>query len=128
MSEQIQVSRRQLLRNLGISVTLATSGGGLVQLEAAQHVHNAVAEEKSAARNQEYTPKLFTAHEFQTLRRLSDLIIPADEHSAGALEAGAAEFIDYLASTSQELAAIYTGGIAWLDHEMQRRYSATFVD
>ena len=127
MSEAEQVSRRELLRGLGISTALATSSAGLVTLEAAQHAHNAVAENKSAAKG-EYTPKCFTAHEFQTLRRLSDLIIPADDHSPGALEAGAAEWIDYMASNSTELAQIFTGGFGWLDHYMQRVHGADFVD
>jgi len=126
MSEADQVSRRELLRGLGISAALATSGAGLVTLEAAQHAHNAVAENKRAAKG-EYKPKCFTAHEFQTLLRLSDLIIPADDHSPGALEAGAAEWIDYMASNSTELAQIFTGGFGWLDHYMQRLHGANFI-
>src|SRR5579863_4793782 len=126
MSEESLVSRRDLLRNLGISVTLGASGGGLVQLEAAQHVHDAVAEEKSTYKG--FTLKAFNAHEFKTLQRLADLTIPADEHSPGALAAGAAEWIDYMAGNSPELAEIFTGGFGWLDHEMQRRYAVTFVD
>jgi gluconate 2-dehydrogenase gamma chain len=117
MSEEI--SRRQLL--LGFSIS------GLVTLEAAQHSHDAVADQKRAA-NGEYIPKGFAPHEFQTLRRLSDLIIPADEHSPGALEAGAAEWIDYMASNSTELAEIFTGGFGWLDNDMQRRYGVDFVN
>src|SRR2546421_5151745 len=128
MSEQDQLSRRHLLRNLGISAAVAGSGAGLVTLEAAQHVHNAVAQEKSAGPKGEYAPKCFTAHEFKTLRRLSDLIIPADDHSPGALEAGAAEWIDYMASNSPELAQIFTGGFGWLDHHMQRLHGADFID
>jgi gluconate 2-dehydrogenase gamma chain len=129
MSEQDQLSRRHLLRNFGISAAaLAGSGASLVTIEAAQHVHNEVAQEKNAGPKGEYAPKCFTAHEFNTLRRLSDLIIPADDHSSGALEAGAAEWIDYMASNSPELAAIYHGGFGWLDHESRRRYAADFVD
>jgi len=124
MSEEMPVSRRELLRNLGIS--LATSGAGLVTLEAAQQVHNAVAEEKSTYKG--FTLKAFNAHEFKTLQRLADLIIPADEHSPGALGSGAAEWIDYMAGNSPELAEIFTGGFGWLDHEMQRRHGADFVD
>jgi hypothetical protein len=124
MSEKMHVSRRELLRDLGIS--LATSGAGLVTLEAAQHVHDAVAEEKSTYKG--FTLKAFNAHEFRTLQRLADLIIPADEHSPGALAAGAAEWIDYMAGNSSELAEIFTGGFGWIDHEMQRRHSADFVD
>jgi hypothetical protein len=128
MSEEKQVSRRDLLRNLGISAALATSGAGLVSAQVAQHVHDAVAQEKSAADKGEYAPKCFTAHEFKTLRRLSDLIIPADDHSAGALEAGAADWIDYMASNSGELAQIFTGGFGWLDHHMQQHHGTDFID
>ena len=127
MSEN-QVSRRELLRNIGISAALAAPGAGLVSAQVAQHVHEAVAQEKSAAPKGEYQPKCFTAHEFKTLQRLSDLIIPADDHSPGALEAHAAEWIDYMAGNSTELAEIFTGGFGWLDHEMQRRHGTAFVD
>jgi len=114
-------SRRDLLR-----ITLTTFGVSVVSAEAAQHVHQAVAGEKKTAQGP-YKPKRFTASEYKTLQRLADLIIPADDRSQGALAAGAPEFIDFLASQSPELTAIYTGGIAWLDHQMKKRYSNNFV-
>ena len=46
----------------------------------------------------------------------------------GSLDAGAPEFIDYLSSQNKDMGDIYTGGIAWLDTEMKRRYGAAFVD
>ena len=122
MSDPIgDLSRRDALRHLGIGVTASVS------LEAAQHVHETVAQVKATAKG-EYVPKYFTAHEYQTLRRLADLIVPADQNSTGALDAGAPEFIDYLSSQNKDMADIYTGGIAWLDMEMKRRYGAAFVD
>jgi hypothetical protein len=120
------ISRRNLLRGFSISAALATSGAGLVTLAAAQQVHDAVAEEKRT--DQGFTPKAFNPHEFKTLERLSDLIVPTEAHSPGALAAHAAEWIDYMASNCPELAEIFTGGFAWLDHEMQRRYGADFVN
>jgi len=120
MSEQIQdVSRRDLLR-----ISLTTLGVSVVNAEAAQHVHQVVADVK---KNGAYKPKFFNEHEYQTLEKLADLIIPADEHSPGALAGGAPEFIDFLSSQSPELAEIYTGGLAWLDHQMNKIYSATFI-
>ena len=63
------------------------------------------------------------------LERLSDLIIPADEHSPGALEAKAAAFIDYLCSVSDEMRDIYTGGLLWLDEAIAHRYRGkTFLE
>jgi hypothetical protein len=115
------VSRRDLLRNAAAAVTL-----GSLSADAAQHVHNAAAEEKKAAAGV-YKPKLLNEHEFKTLQRLTELIMPADEHSKSALEAGAAEFIDLLCSQNDELSAIYTGGIAWLDREMVRRNQNDFL-
>jgi len=120
MSEQIQdVSRRDLLR-----ISLTTLGVSVVNAEAAQHVHQVVADVKKKGA---YKPKFFNEHEYQTLEKLADLIIPADEHSPGALAGGAPEFIDFLSSQSPELAEIYTGGLAWLDHQMNKIYSATFI-
>lgn len=101
-----QETRRDLLRRVGAGLSLAA-------------IHQAVAQDKTAG---PYKPKALTAHEYATLRRLADLIIPADEHSPGALEAGAADFIDFLCAASDEMRDIYTGGLAWLDDEMKRRY------
>jgi hypothetical protein len=84
--------------------------------QAHQHVEQAKQQNAGV-----YAPKLFTPHEWQTLRRLSDLIVP------GAQAAGAPEYIDYLSANNNRLAVIFTGGLAWLDHEMQSRHSRTFV-
>jgi hypothetical protein len=128
MSDQsLDVSRRDLLRNIGISLTLTTAGLGVVSAQDAAHVHHAVAGEKASAQG-EYRPKCFTPHEYATLRRLSELIMPAGEASASAIEAGAPEFIDLLASNNSELAHIYTGGMAWLDQAAGRRHGSTFVE
>ncbi|MDQ6705002.1 MAG: gluconate 2-dehydrogenase subunit 3 family protein [Acidobacteriota bacterium] len=130
MSNQhdVEVSRRDLLRTIGTSVVLTTSGAGVLTPALAQHVHQALTEEKSLSGGSEYKPKFLTPQEFQTLRRLAELIMPADEHSKGALDAGAPEFIDFLCSRSSDLASIYTGGLAWIDRDMQRRFSKTFRD
>jgi gluconate 2-dehydrogenase gamma chain len=127
MSDRNQdVSRRDLLRNLG-AITLTTFGVSVVSAEAAEHVHNVVSAAKKATTGP-YAPKYFTATEYKTLERLSDLIIPADSHSQGALAGDAPEFIDFLSSQCPELAEIYSGGIAWLDHQMNKRYSASFIE
>ena len=122
MSDPIDdVSRRDLLIQIG-AISLTSFGANVVNAQTAQHVHQAVKTAQGP-----YKPKGFTASEYRTLQKLTDLIIPADERSQGALAAGAPEFIDFLASQSKELAATYTGGLAWIDHEMNRRYSASFV-
>ncbi len=113
-------SRRDLLRNVALAAVL----GGL-DVEAAQHVHTAAATEKATTGT--YKAKLLNAHEYQTMQKLADLILPADEHSKGALDAGAVEFIDLLCSQNPDLAAIYTGGLSWMDREMGKRYQKDFI-
>src|SRR6185436_1169553 len=118
MFEQLDHSRRELLQRVG----LALAGTQLLSAQDTQHVHEAVAKDKVTPKGA-YKPKALTAHEYATLQRLSDLIIPADERSKGALEAGAADFIDFLCAASDEMKEIYTGGLAWLNAEMRRRYA-----
>ncbi len=114
------LSRRQWLTRLA-------AGAALVTAADAQQARDAAAHAKAGAGA--YTPKALTAHEYATLERLSDLIIPADEHSPGALEAKAAAFIDFLCGASEEMRDIYTGGLMWLDEAMAHRYGGkTFLE
>lgn len=121
MSEQKQVTRRELLAG----AAAAALSPGVVA--GAQHEHQAPKPEQKAAGGP-YRPKCFQEHEYRTLQELAGLIIPVDEHSAGAVAAGAPEYIDLLASQNAELAAIFTGGLAWLDREMEKRSGKTFAD
>src|SRR5437870_2683646 len=111
----LNVSRRELLKTIGSSMILTTAGVGVLPPVLAQHVHSVVMDIKSLDGGANYQPKFLTKHEFATMRKLSDLIIPADSHSKGAIDAGAAEYIDFLSSRSPEFAQIFTGGIGWLD-------------
>ena len=122
------VSRRELLKTIGSSMILTTAGVGVLPPVLAQHVHQAVMDIKSLDGGPNYQPKFLTRHEFATMRRLSDIIIPADAHSKGAIDAGAAEYIDFLSSRSAEFAQIFTGGIGWLDGAMLRRHQKLFLD
>jgi gluconate 2-dehydrogenase gamma chain len=119
-----EVSRRDALRSIALAVTVVA--GGQIRLEAAQQVHAHARDEKKKTGS--YKAKLFTEHEFQTLGRLAELIVPADAVSGSARDAGAPEFIDLLASQNDDLAAIFTGGLSWLDAEMRHRYSVPFLD
>jgi gluconate 2-dehydrogenase gamma chain len=121
MFNPLEFSRRELLARLAAGVSI-------VAVADAQHVHETMAQEKTAQKGP-YKPKALTAHEYATLQRLSDLIIPADEHSPGALEAAAADFIDFLCAASDEMRDIYSGGILWLDEEMKHRHDGkAFVE
>lgn len=114
-----ELSRREILRRA--AATLA-AGSALDQV-AAQQIHrltSAAAKSGGGA----YKPKALTGHEYRTLERLTDLIIPTENGAPGALAAGAAAWIDMLATANDKVLAIYTGGLAWLDRAMQRRGTA----
>jgi len=117
-----EFSRRELLRN----VALATTLGGVTPAMA-QHVHRMAAEDKTASGGV-YKPKAFNDHEYRTLQRLADLIIPADEKDPGALAAGAIDWIDLMSSENPDLKNIYTGGVFWLDGAMRHRHESDFLD
>ncbi|HXW08452.1 MAG TPA: gluconate 2-dehydrogenase subunit 3 family protein [Vicinamibacterales bacterium] len=116
------ISRRDALRRLALAL-VAT---GTVDRLAAQDVHR-VAAETRAVSGGVYTPVALTAHQYRTLERLTDLIIPVENGAPGALAAGAAAWIDTLAGASDRLKLIYSDGLAWLDAEMRRRGAADFV-
>jgi gluconate 2-dehydrogenase gamma chain len=109
-----QFSRRELMTRIAAGLTAVAAAD-------AQHVHEQVAQEKTASKGP-YKPKALTAHEYATVQRVGDLIIPADEHSPGALAAGAADFIDFLCNAADEMKDIWTGGVLWLDEAMKGRY------
>ena len=86
-----------------------------------------------------FVPKFFNRHEYETVRVLVDYIIPRDERSGSASDAGAPQYIDFVLSdqtpppgppnpTRRFYVAPTTaqvnikGGLAWLDHECGRRF------
>ena len=123
MDQVTRVSRRQVLRQLALAVTAA--GSGAFNLDAARVVHALAGEERQAGG---YRLKRLTEHEYATVSRLAELIVPADAGGGSGVDAGAPEFIDLLCSQNDELADIYQGGLAWMDATMRRRDGARFVD
>lgn len=116
-------TRRDALRKIALALTAGGAAMGL-DAQSAEHVHSAAVAESKGGK---YTPKLLNGHEWATVTRLSELVIPADERSGSAVDAGAPPFIDLLCSQNPELAAIFTGGISWFDAEMRRRAQKEFV-
>jgi hypothetical protein len=121
------ISRRDVLKNLAVGVS-AGSVLRMIPLEAAEHVHHMVREERAQTSGGAYTPKFFSAHSYQTMRSLCQMIIPPDKETGGALEAGAPEFIDLLTSENQEYQITLGGGLAWLDSTCNDRYGKVFLE
>src|SRR5260370_4810919 len=120
------ISRRDILRTL--AVTAAGSVLQVIPAEAAEYVHQMVHKEKAAAPAGAYTPKYFSAAQYATLLFLCDAIIPKDDKSGGAVQAGAPEFIDLLTSENPEFQLKLGGGLFWLDAACTARYGKVFMD
>ena len=101
------ISRRDVLRRLGLAL-MAT--GALDRVSAQEVHHMALASQTPAGGG--YSPKALNDHEYRTLVRLTDLIIPVEDGKPGAVAAGAAAWIDMLASENEQLKDRYTGGLA----------------
>jgi gluconate 2-dehydrogenase gamma chain len=71
--------------------------------------------------------KFFTPHELQTVTVLGDIIIPKDEHSGSASEAGVPAFIEFMMKDVPRNQTPMRGGIRWLDNQCKKRYNNPFV-
>ena len=121
------ISRRDLLKTLAVAVP-GGSALSLIPLQAAEHAHAIVKEEKAQSPGGQYVPKFFTAEQYKTLRALCQAIIPADDQAGGAIEAGAPEFIDLLTSENEEYQRRLGGGLIWLDATCNQRYGKAYLE
>ena len=123
----MSISRRDLLKSLG-----ATAAAGsvlrVVPLQAAAKARRMLEAQREASPSGGYSPQFFPARQYETLRALCQAIIPADEESGGAIEAGAPEFIDLLTSENRELQLQLGGGIMWLDSTCLERYGKAYLE
>ena len=71
--------------------------------------------------------KFFDDHEMKTISVMSDIIIPKDDVSGSATDAGVPDFIEFMAKDRPQYQTPLRGGIKWLDLQCMRRYNADFV-
>jgi gluconate 2-dehydrogenase gamma chain len=83
---------------------------------------------KSAAEGTAYAPKFFTAAEFRTARILANMIIPRDERSGNASDAGVPEFMDFMMIDRPNNQKWMRDGLVWLDAQSNTRFSKPFAD
>lgn len=123
------VSRRGLFQILGSVPAVAIAGAGLAQAQTHDHGDAAATPPAQPA----FVRRVFSDHQWKTVQTLSDLVIPADDHSASATQAGVPEAIDdWLDFRSNQdrndnLRAEILGGLAWLDRESRTLGAADFV-
>ncbi len=116
-----RISRREAVRLLAVVPAAAAFAW------VPESVRDAVALAREARARGAYDPKNFTAHEWETVRVLVDLILPKDDRSGSATDAGVPEFMDFMLGDDTDLQTPVRGGLAWLDRECDDRYTKTFV-
>src|SRR5688500_14621645 len=88
------MNRRDALKLL----TSAPLAAGIAWTDADAHAASVLADaaQQRAVSGTLFTPKFFTAHEWETVRLLVDIIIPRDDRSGSATDAGVPEFMDFI--------------------------------
>ena len=127
------LDRRDALKLLGLMAAAPTFSVACSS-EDVQQARNRQPQSATTQPNpQEYDRQLFTDHEFETVRVLADWIIPADDRSGSASDAGVPSFIDFILtdeklSDREEQQTAFRGGLAWIDYECIDRHGAPFVE
>jgi hypothetical protein len=120
-----KINRRELLHLLGAAPLAA--GFTWTEAEAAQAAGQAQAARKAAPKSA-FTPKFFTAREYTMVSALADMIIPRDDRSGAATDAGVPEFMDFMMADQPTRQTAMRGGLAWIDLECQARYDKRFLE
>jgi gluconate 2-dehydrogenase gamma chain len=123
MAHESGITRREALVAIGGLAVGAALGG------VAPAVYERVVRSTREAREspEAFVPRFFNEHEWRTVRVLADLVIPADERSGSATDAGVPEFMDFMVMEREEMQVPMRGGLRWLDAESVERFGAQFV-
>src|SRR6266542_4355072 len=115
-------SRRESLKIIGAIGTTCAFPFSADELYG-QHVHAPAA---APAQEGPYTPKSFSAKEFEIVSQVAERIIPATD-TPGAIGAGVPQYIDQVVSLNPEHKRRFQAGLAWIDKESARRFRRPFV-
>jgi len=121
-----RITRRTALKFLASAPAAAAMSWTMAEAEAArEQVEQSRA---AAARGTAFQPKFFTAHEYATVRVLADHIIPKDERSGSATDAGVPEFMDFMMIDDPRRQTAMRGGLALIDHLCLERFNKRFIE
>jgi hypothetical protein len=95
------------------------------QEKARRFVDNAL---RAAAEGTPFAPRFFTATELRTVHVLADMIIPRDERSGNATDAGVPEFMDFMMIDRPNNQKWMRQGLAWIDSQSNTRFGKSFAD
>ena len=128
MSDEQHISRRAALKVIAVGVGTASALPILEETSLGQQGHSGMVMEKPATAATQ-VHRFFNAHEIATVAAISELIIPADEDSPGAVAADVPAFIDLMVSeSSADVKRLWHEGLVAIDKMSQKRFSTAFID
>ena len=125
MSNDETISRRTALKILGVGVSVASAPSVLAQHP---HPHTGVEMVPPVDAQAESQLRFFTAAEMTSITLMIDLIIPSDEQSPGAKDAGVPAFIELMVSESSvETKRLWRNGLVEIDALCKKEFGNTFA-
>ena len=121
------INARELTRREAVQLLGALPFVTLFTLSAAEKERAQAFVDSALNEGASFAPKFFTEAEFRTVRILADMIIPRDERSGSASDAGAPEFIDFMMIDRPNNQKWMREGLAWLDSQSSSRFSKNFA-
>ena len=121
-----KISRRTALQLVGAAPVAAAMAWTPAEAEQA-HTHAQQARAAAAKQSKPYKPKFFTTHEYATVAVLVDLIIPKDDRSGSATDAGVPEFMDFMMIDQPQRQVAMRGGLALIDRMCEELFAKRFV-
>ena len=119
------VSRRDILKAAIVAPLAFVPFAEADAMRAAEH---AMAALQGQAGGAPYARKFFHVDEWKQLRVLVNLIIPKDERSGSATDAGVPEFMDFICSEYPNYQMWVRDGLRWLDGLAYDTYHRNFAN
>jgi gluconate 2-dehydrogenase gamma chain len=120
------MSRRQAVQLMSVLPLAAALGLSRVDHEKAWRFVEGARDR--AAAGIAFAPKFFTPAEFRTVGILADMVIPRDDRSGSATDAGVPEFMDFIMIDKPGNQKWMRPGLAWIDAQSTTRFGKPFAD
>lgn len=117
-------TRRDALVTLAAGSAAAALAKGGSQESSVEHAHETAGEDR--VKKEEQRPQFFQGRDYETIVRVTDLIIPRTE-TPGAADVGAPWRIDQAVWNKPELRPLYVDGLAYLNNSARERGKPDFM-
>ena len=123
-AEERGVDRRDVVKIIA-AASLAAVGLGAPEIARASELAQAAGAGQGIT--PPFKPAFFSKGEWPMVRVLADVIIPSDERSGNASEAGVPEFMDFIMNENPKSQPWMRDGLKWMNAEGQRRFKRDWV-